>query len=724
MYKNTTKSATVTHENSTMLPPHYHAILMPVNNIQPWRVKFKTSNPHQPSSLDRGDHPIAKYTTFNTEIPHMQEQQPVATFARENSNPCHPGLYSFTRYFSQQQFERQLNVTPRQQGRPASARLFAKKHQLDSIVQRETQNHGQVDKIPSKSTEQMSGTLQDILPTKNMAKNTAVVVPKTNGQIPEISATTARRNSQDRAFIQQETDAAAQTTEQKQQGSITVTDRKRIQIENKAPVGSAQTWMKALTDLLTAPSQNDTNDILQDIKDIIIKERTGDFNQIKFDTIKPENASYLKDFPPLQGSPTTSAPLRAQPPPTIIDNIKYTDLNERTGDFNQIKLGTIKPKNASYPQDFSPLHGSSTTSTPLSAQSPPTIIEDNYAPSLSYQINFHLSLLTWCKAAMENHRYMAQQHHQASPGNTWQLYLSLLAHHAVNHHAYQLELARHAFILETSARLGPLENNNQAKETTTIKEREITHALILENENFFSKQLLARTSDGSPANVPTEMKRQALIAIRTYDEMLSNAATSSDEDKLKKVKDKLKKPFDKCDANGDGSLDRKETRADCLVMAKSIAKLSGQPVDKFLPNIERKLDHSPDVTKKPRARWILIKLCQGTDGSSLNHLVKADSTHFHKWAVVKTTDENYPQIVGDIQAYEAFEKQEPALDRGKKAGSRSTKTSPHNRIITKTITKVTVTYETTENNRKQRYKNRRLSVFSSRKNRLSKGKSN
>jgi hypothetical protein len=313
----------------------------------------------------------------------MQEQQPVATFARENSNPCNPGLYSFPRYFSQQQFDKQLNLTPRQQGRPASARLFAKKHQLDSIVQRETQNHGQADKIPSKLTEQMSGTLQDILPTKNMAKNTAVVVPKTNGQILEISATTARRNSQDRAFIQQETDATAQTTEQKQQGSITVTDRKRIQIENKAPVGSAQTWMKALTDLLTAPSQNDTNDILQDIKDIIIKERTGDFNQIKLDTIKPGNASYLKDFPPLQGSSTTSTPLRAQHPRTIIENIKYTDLNERTGDLNQIKLDTIKPENASYPQDFSPFHGSSTTSTPLSAQSPPTIIEDNYAPSLS-----------------------------------------------------------------------------------------------------------------------------------------------------------------------------------------------------------------------------------------------------------------------------------------------------------------------------------------------------
>ena len=180
-------------------------------------------------------------------------------------------------------------------------------------------------------------------------------------------------------------------------------------------------------------------------------------------------------------------------------------------------------------------------------------------------------------------------------------------------------------------RLGPLENNNQAKETTTIKERATTHELI--------------------------------------------------------IKDKLKKPFDKCDANGDG--DREETKADCLGMTKSIAKLSGQPVDKFLPNIERKLDHSPDVTKKPRARWILIKLRHQS-------LAKANSTHFHKWAVVKTTDENYPQIVGDIQAYEVFEKQEPVLDRGKKAGLRSTKTSPRNHKITETTTKITATYRNEE----------------------------
>jgi hypothetical protein len=113
--------------------------------------------------------------------------------------------------------------------------------------------------------------------------------------------------------------------------------------------------------------------------------------------------------------------------------------------------------------------------------------------------------------------------------------------------------------------------------------------------DFFLKHPLTRTNHGSPENIPIEMKMQTLIDIRTYDEMLSNAMTSSGEDKLK-VKDKLKKPFDRCDTNGDDTLDREETKTDSLVMAKSIAKLSGQPVDKFLPNIERKLDHFPDVT--------------------------------------------------------------------------------------------------------------------------------
>ncbi len=103
--------------------------------------------------------------------------------------------------------------------------------------------------------------------------------------------------------------------------------------------------------------------------------------------------------------------------------------------------------------------------------------------------------------------------------------------------------------------------------------------------------------------------------------MLSGAATSSGEDKLKKVKDKLKKSFDKCDVNDDGVLDREEMKAGCLVMAKSIAKMSGQPVDRILPNIERELDHFLDVTSPDGGKIsfdamlavALPGLCQGED---------------------------------------------------------------------------------------------------------------
>ena len=265
MHKNTTKSATVTHDNSTMLPPHCNVKLMPVNNIEPWRVRFKTSNPHQPSSLDRGDHPITKFTTFNTEISHMQEQQPVATFTRENSNPCNLGLYSCPRYFSQQQFERQLNATPPQQGRSTSARFFAKKHQFDPIVQRKNQNHGQTDKILHHPTKQKLGTLQDTLHTKNMAKNTAVAVPKANGQLPETSAPTDRHNPQDRSLLQQETDIDNQTTGQKQQGHITATSSKRIQMEIYAPTDSVQpnrTHERVVTPATLAKDTIDVNSMM------------------------------------------------------------------------------------------------------------------------------------------------------------------------------------------------------------------------------------------------------------------------------------------------------------------------------------------------------------------------------------------------------------------------------------------------------------------------------
>jgi Ca2+-binding EF-hand superfamily protein len=108
--------------------------------------------------------------------------------------------------------------------------------------------------------------------------------------------------------------------------------------------------------------------------------------------------------------------------------------------------------------------------------------------------------------------------------------------------------------------------------------------------DFVSKQLLAGAGYGSLANLPTEMKMHALHAIRVYGEMLSDSATASGEDKFKKFKDKLKNAFDQCDINGDGVLDREEMRAGCLEMAKSIATISGQPVDSMLNEIESSLD--------------------------------------------------------------------------------------------------------------------------------------
>ena len=121
---------------------------------------------------------------------------------------------------------------------------------------------------------------------------------------------------------------------------------------------------------------------------------------------------------------------------------------------------------------------------------------------------------------MHAHYRVAFQHHHTVPAHTWQLDLSRLAHHAANHHASQLGLARQALIPENERQLGStaienkdnksLEDSNctplsedhaclpattmttalkrspthqqQAKETTTIKDREITQTLILENE--------------------------------------------------------------------------------------------------------------------------------------------------------------------------------------------------------------------------------------------------
>jgi hypothetical protein len=126
MHKNTIKSVIVTHDNSTMFLPHFNTNFLSVNTMQPRRVKMKASNLQHPLSCDRGDHPTTKYTTFNTEMSHMQEHQTVATFSRENSNPCKLALDVGLRHLSQQHSDIQHNATPRQQGRFTSARFLTR----------------------------------------------------------------------------------------------------------------------------------------------------------------------------------------------------------------------------------------------------------------------------------------------------------------------------------------------------------------------------------------------------------------------------------------------------------------------------------------------------------------------------------------------------------------------------------------------------------------------
>ncbi len=157
VHKNTIKSAIVAHDNSTMLLPHCNANFLPVNTIQPRRVKMKSSNLQQPLSRDRGDHPTTKYTTFDTEMLHIQEHQPVVTFERENSNPCKPALDVGLRHLSQQHSDIQPNTTPRQQGRFTSARFLTKKHQSGPIAQQGKQHHGQTNNMYGNTTMQKHG---------------------------------------------------------------------------------------------------------------------------------------------------------------------------------------------------------------------------------------------------------------------------------------------------------------------------------------------------------------------------------------------------------------------------------------------------------------------------------------------------------------------------------------------------------------------------------------
>jgi Ca2+-binding EF-hand superfamily protein len=102
--------------------------------------------------------------------------------------------------------------------------------------------------------------------------------------------------------------------------------------------------------------------------------------------------------------------------------------------------------------------------------------------------------------------------------------------------------------------------------------------------DFFSKKILAVSGLNSLAdlfsNIPDDNERshhqmELLVVIRVCGEMLSGAATSSGEDQFNKVKDKLKKAFDKCDITGDGVLDREEIKAGIIVIFTTMSKRAG-----------------------------------------------------------------------------------------------------------------------------------------------------
>ena len=539
MHNNTNKSAIVTHDNSTMLFPRCNAHFLPVNNIQPRRVKMKTTISQQPPSRNTGDHSTTKYTTFNMERLHTQEYQPVVSFARENPHPCKLAPYGISRDLSQQYPVIQPSETHRQQEHPTPACFLTKKHQSGTITEWKEQNYGQNKHMPGNATMQQPRFLCDALPMVNPGRPMQITAPKAKGQTPRISTPTPEHTLHNTASLVPEAGKIANINAQKQQGSTPSTDRNMKQMEIGTFVGPATKAFQKLIDLLEASTQDDIiDDILAQMhRDKYLHERTGDLQELNH---------------------LSTPPYR-------------TPLNNR--------LGTTKPNDTLYDDEFPPLQVSPTTPTPPSAQSPPTVAKEipaPYAPPLTYQIHFHETPQNLFDAASVCHNSMARQHHPTSPAHNGHQKLSLLARDNANHHAYMLALAREATTLATGTQQtgGKVTENNDPK----------------------------RSDDSID---------------------LSMTATPKAAEHNPNTKKKTK-----------------ETSA---------------PIETAIT-----------TNSKGRPRWILIQLLN-------DHPVKANGTHFNKWAVITTMDKNYPQILRDIQAYEVFERQEPT-SRIKKAAPRPVKT--------------------------------------------------
>jgi hypothetical protein len=191
-----------------------------------------------------------------------------------------------------------------------------------------------------------------------------------------------------------------------------------------------------------------------------------------------------------------------------------------------------------------------------------------------------------------------------------------LEHHVANHHEYQLELARQAFILETNVRLGPM----------TIESNDTKPSGDSNCTSFSEDSARPSATKENTKDTTTTNEREIICTALSEDFGCPPATTMTTVVKLS--------PTYKEHAKGTTTIKERE-----IILKTEKAKHN--------PNQNRIINETTapttlKSTKKPRARFILIKLRN-------DHLVKANSTHFHKWTVIETKDENYPhQDNGDI----------------------------------------------------------------------------
>jgi len=146
----------------------------------------------------------------------------------------------------------------------------------------------------------------------------------------------------------------------------------------------------------------------------------------------------------------------------------------------------------------------------------------------------------------------------------------------------------------------------------------------IEAYNYALSTFLKMAGCSSVADMPQDMKMQLMMAVAQYGDLMLNAGSASGADRLAEVTKKLKEAFDAADLNGNGFLEKDELRAGCLVMARSIAKMSGGAAteEEGMREMEGQLDGfiaqaDPEGTGKVSFEAMLAValpgLCEGQD---------------------------------------------------------------------------------------------------------------